>query len=446
MSENFDFNIDNYSTDNIISFFKLHNNYSVEDLDKRAKQMTLSVVSSKTSSKYKYNLIEFIHQAQELLIRTKNDDNSEILKKGIKSIAETVAAETVAAAANTPIGNVGKIINPLSGHPSLQRQRILSTTTNPYNNVTDTANYIFNTLFRDDFFNSNPNNCSFTIPAIIKNVVGICLSGIQIPNVSSTFSEVKRTNELFIREDDTGNEAIVHLPPGNYSVDDLVVAVEKAINIQVIGSWPNRFTVSIFPNKRQIVISNSTYTFTMNIVRKNRDLFYKNSCLYDIDKNTNTDDADPKTGLKPSDLYNTMGYLIGYRAVEYIGLKSYEAESIFVDTLQDYYYFALNDYTDYQPQNTFGVLPTGLVGNNIIAILPITTPKYVASFDNNSNFIYKTRNYFAPVNLKKISIKFLGPQGELIDLKFTDFAFCLQVSTLHDNVMPYQPSDALFSS
>ena len=79
--------------------------------------------------------------------------------------------------------------------------------------------------------------------------------------------------------------------------------------------------------------------------------------------------------LKPSDLYNTMVYLIGYRSVEYIGLQSYEAESIFVDTLQDYYYFVLNDYTDYQPQNTFGVLPTGFVGNNIIAILPIILKK-----------------------------------------------------------------------
>ena len=27
MSENFDFNIDNYSTDNLISFFRLNNNY-----------------------------------------------------------------------------------------------------------------------------------------------------------------------------------------------------------------------------------------------------------------------------------------------------------------------------------------------------------------------------------------------------------------------------------
>ena len=57
MSENFDFNIDNYSTDNLISFFRLHNNYDFKDLDKRAKEMTLSVVSSNSSSKYKYELI-----------------------------------------------------------------------------------------------------------------------------------------------------------------------------------------------------------------------------------------------------------------------------------------------------------------------------------------------------------------------------------------------------
>ena len=35
MSENFDFNIDNYSTDNLISFFRLHNNYDFKDLDKK---------------------------------------------------------------------------------------------------------------------------------------------------------------------------------------------------------------------------------------------------------------------------------------------------------------------------------------------------------------------------------------------------------------------------
>ena len=439
MSEKFDFNIDNYSTDNLISFFRLHNNYDFEDLDKKAKEMTLSVVSSNNSSKYKYELIEFIQKAQALLIQVKNDDNDRIIKKNINATDKKDEN-------NSRVDNVGKIINPLSSHPALQRQKMPSDTTNAYNYHTNTTNYIFNTQFRDDYFNSNPNNCSFTMPTTIKNVVAISLSGIQVPNVTTTFSETKRTNEIFIREDVTNIEGIVNLPPGNYTLNELIIELEKAINIQLLGSWPNRFTVTISPHKRNIIISNSTYTFTMNIIKKDKSLYFPNTCLYDLDKNTNPDDINPKNKLKPSDLYNTMGYLIGYRKPEYIGLQSYTSESIFTDTFQDYYYFSLNDYTDYQHPNTIGVLPTGLISNNIIAILPITTPKYIASFDNNSNFIFKTRNYLAPVNLKKISIKFLGPEGELIDLKHTDFAFCLQVSTLYDNVMPFNTTDVSLSS
>ena len=439
MSENFDFNIDNYSTDNLISFFKLHNNYDFEDLDKKAKAMTLNVVSSNNSSKYKYELIEFIQKAQALLIQVKNDDNDRIIKKNIKTTDKKDEN-------NIRVDNVGKIINPLSSHPSLQRQKIHSDNTNPYNYHTNTTNYIFNTLFRDDYFNTLPDNCSFTMPTTIKNVMAISLSGIQVPNVSSNFSEVTRTNQIFIREDVTNIEGIVSLPSGNYTLDLLIIDLEKAINIQLLGSWPNRFTVTILQHQRNIIISNSTYTFTMNIIKKDKSLYFPNSCLYDLDKNTNTDDINPKNKLKPSDLYNTMGYLIGYRKPEYTGLKSYVAESVFVDTFQDYYYLELNDYTGYQHANTIGVLPTGLISNNIIAILPITTPKYIASFDNNSNFIFKTRNYLAPINLKKISIRFLGPEGELIDLKQTDFAFCLQVSTLYDNIMPFNTTDVSLAS
>ena len=439
MSENFDFNIDNYSTDNLISFFRLHNNYDFKDLDKRVKEMTLSVVSSNSSSKYKYELIEFIQKAQELLIAVKNDDNDRIIKKNINTTDKKDEN-------NIRVDNVGKIINPLSSHPALQRQKIHSDTTNSYNYHTNTTNYIFNTLFRDDFFNTLPDNCSFTMPTTIKNVMAISLSGIQVPNVSSNFSEITRTNQIFIREDVTNIEGIVSLPSGNYTIDLLIIDLEKAINIQLLGSWPNRFTITILQHQRNIIISNSTYTFTMNIIKKDKSLYFPNSCLYDLDKNTNTDDINPKNKLKPSDLYNTMGYLIGYRKPEYTGLKSYVAESVFVDTFQDYYYLELNDYTGYQHANTIGVLPTGLISNNIIAILPITTPKYIASFDNNSNFIFKTRNYLAPINLKKISIRFLGPEGELIDLKQTDFAFCLQVSTLYDNVLPFNTTDVSLAS
>jgi hypothetical protein len=35
----------------------------------------------------------------------------------------------------------------------------------------------------------------------------------------------------------------------------------------------------------------------------------------------------------------------------------------------------------------------------------------------------------------------MGPQGESIDLKHVDFSFCLQITTLYDNIMPFKVQD-----
>jgi hypothetical protein len=273
-------------------------------------------------------------------------------------------------------------------------------------------------------------------------VTAISLSAIQIPNVSNTFSNEAETNQLFIHEDTTGIEGIVILPPGNYTSLQYPAILESAINIQLLGSTPNRFTVNIDPYTQRITISNSTNTFTMNILTKEYNSTTRDRyCLYNIDRNTNVTDKDSKNNINPSDFAYTMGYIIGYRQVLYSGLQSYTSESVYQETLQDYYYFELNDYTDYQFKTTIGVFPTSFLSNNIIAVLPITTPKYTTSFDNNANFIYKTRNYSAPINLKKISIKIIGPQGELVDLKQIDFSFCLQITSLYDNIMPFDVQD-----
>lgn len=428
MSNHFDFNIDNYSTDDLVSFFKLDNNYTIDELYKKERAMTMDIIGSKSNPQYKIEIIEFIKNAQHQLLQHKMDENNKMTGNKMKT-RETEEYD-----------NVGKILNPLAtSHQTLQRQKISSVTSNSYKNHVITTNYIFNTIFRDDYFNTLPNDCSFTLPFTIKNVTGISLSGVQVPNVASTFSDSKGTNEIFIEEYATNIGAIVVLPSGNYSIADFVVALEQAINIQLLASWPNRFLVTYNTHTNRITISNTTNTFGMNIIEKNPDLL--TSCLYELGKNTNSDDKDSKKGIRPTDFVNTMGYLIGYRQIEYNGLKSYEAESVYNDTLQDYYYFQLNDYTGYQFPNTIGVLPTGFIGNNIIAVLPITTPKFISSFDNNANFIYKARIYAAPINLKKISIKMLGPEGELVDVKKTDFSFVLEINTLYDNIMPFERAD-----
>ena len=188
------------------------------------------------------------------------DENDTIIKKNIPKKDDIEDADGVE--------TVGRIINPLTSHPSLQRQKINPKSSNSYKVQTTTTNYIYNTLYRDNFFNTIPNNCSFTLPFTIKNVTAISLSAIQIPNVSNTFSDEAETNQLFIHEDTTGIEGIVILPPGNYTNLQYPAILESAINIQLLGSTPNRFTVKIDPYTQRITIANSTNTFTMNILTK----------------------------------------------------------------------------------------------------------------------------------------------------------------------------------
>ena len=473
----FDLDINNYTIGELIRFFKLDDHYSADDLDNKEGELINSIlkVYKDTDVVYRNEIVQFIKTGKQILVgktttrkpttsvnRSKqngnnnnnNNNNGEFTSFATHVSTPSTIDESLDAnitnksniPSNLPnlYNNVGKIINPASNHPALQSQSIPSNSANGYNTHTQTSNYIFNTRFRDNFFSTIPSNCSFTLPNKIKNVISVSLSGIQIPNVANTFASSKETNQLYIYEDTTGLNAIVKIPSGNYNIFSFATALEKAINEQVIGSNPNRFTVTINNSTNTLNIINSTYTFQINILKKTSSIDKIFDCAefkFTYVLNNNSDNVDIKKQIKPSEYFTTMGYLMGFRQITYIGAKSYTCEAPFDDTLQDYYYFELNDYNDYQNESTYGVLPTYILSKNIIAVLPITTPKYISSFDNNSNFIYKTRNYNGPVDISKISIRMLGGEGGLVDLHSVDYAFVLQVTTIYDNMMPYNQTD-----
>jgi hypothetical protein len=130
----------------------------------------------------------------------------------------------------------------------------------------------------------------------------------------------------------------------------------------------------------------------------------------------------------------TMGYLMGFREIEYFGKKSYTSESIFTNVYSNYLYFVLDDYTGSQAvTNTYGVLGEfGMLDSNILGVIPINSNLFSTTFDNNSNFIYKKREYFGPVDISRISIKLLNQRGNLVNFHGADFNFSLQVKTIYN--------------
>lgn len=434
-----DLNIKNYSKKDLLSFFKITDNFTEEELNEREKDISLVILKTKGekyTDEYKFNVLNFVKTAKDIL------KGSAINLEFDKPIIDKVLYDppNLPQPSDQP-NNVGRIINPLSNKPSMQINSIPFNSPNGYNTSSTIINYVFNTKFRDEYFNTFSNNSNYSFPTI-KNVISVSLSGLQFPNVIYTFADDKKTTQIYIKDDTTGNEATVIIPEGNYEWFDFGEVLEKAINEQVLGVYvpggPNIFTVEIEFNTHHCKISNSSGTFTIRTITEFPSTLGE-ECDEKLPSNYKYDDKYKKLGISPSLVNNTLGYQIGFREIEYSGSNTYRSEACYNGVGLDYIYFSLNEFTNgYYVNNTIGVLPSSFVGNNLLAVIPIRTPKFSFSFDNGADFIFKTRNYTSPIDISRINIKLLDQLGRVVDIHFSDFSFILQFTCIFDNTIPYQ--------
>jgi len=218
MEPSFDLDINNYTTQDLMNFFKLEDNYSLEDLYKKEEKLAMNILSTdnkKYDSKMKFDIINFIKLAKDVLISFKHDieTNNEIKK----NIAKFVNKD------KDP--RVGKIINPLSEHPTLENNIIPQYSINGYNYDVMTSIYVFNTIARNDFYKTTASNSTYDLAAKWKNVISISLSAATIPNVMYAYNFEEGTDQIYIEEDNTGISGIVTIPAGNYSAFAIIQIV-----------------------------------------------------------------------------------------------------------------------------------------------------------------------------------------------------------------------------
>ncbi len=439
----FDFDINNYTIGELISFFKLPTKYTLPDLDKKEKEMATQIISSNNANQtpeYKYEVISFIKTAKNLLTARLQPVQMEPMTQNAPQPSNTAPGDTYKEEPPVTIAP-GMIMNPYSSRPTMQLQNIPQKSINPYNGNKITTNYVFNSLFRDDFFFSSGEKCTYTLPKKLTNVTSISLSAFQFPNVMFSFSASRQTNQIYIYEypeDGVIDEITmfedgitVIIEDGNYTVDNYPKVLEKAINEQVVGVYYepdpdglNRFKVSISPYTRFLTITNTTNVFLMSLITDEEP-----SCRQRPKIGT----EDSKYNISPQTLVNTLGYQMGYRQIISDGLTSYTTEAQFNPVFSQYIYFTLNDYVNYQSSNTYGILPGAILDSNILGVIPVMGAQFANSFDNNANFINKVRSYNGPVNISKIQVQLISPVGNVLNLHYAEFTFVLQVESLYDN-------------
>lgn len=72
-----------------------------------------------------------------------------------------------------------------------------------------------------------------------------------------------------------------------------------------------------------------------------------------------------------------------------------QLEAVYSSSPYEYIYFTLNDYNMSQSQNIFGMFSKSILGDNILAIIPVTSNSFNICFDNGVNLLEKKENIMA---------------------------------------------------
>jgi hypothetical protein len=447
MDSSFDLDIHNYTPNDLIKFFKLEQSYTLNDLVGKVAELTKEILSPNNTSyktTYKNDIIKFISEARDVLSLFKKEaETNNAIKENLDKFVNMNKDR-----------RVGQIINPLDTHPVLETASNPTESINGYDYVVNNSVYVFNTAGRNDYFLSESSNATFDLPLKWRNVLSVSLVSANIPNVMYAFNDESVTNQLYIEEDGTGLSGVVVLPQGNYSpyeiptsgfipLNALIEAsfpdeLTKVINEQILGIFTPanyRFKVTVSLSTRETTITNNTHTFTMNTIRR----LPRENCKYSsysslvYNDYTDLDPPPDKTQIPFLSYIQTMGYLMGFRETYYTGKTSYISESIFTNIYSNYLFFELDDYTGSQPaSSTYGILGSSVINSNVLGVIPINSSLFTTTFDNNSNFIYKKREYFGPVDISRITIKLVNQKGNIVNLHKTDYSFSLQIRSLYN--------------
>ena len=439
-----DLDIYSYNYFELLELFKIKNDFNNSNkiiMDKKIK-----IIQQKLTPDYyyfylkAYKIILFINFLYDNNILLNADDEQiEAYVKKIKTIQSFEKLEILdilnklnihipknnETSELNSVENIGKQIlyNDIAP-PQIQEQiytnKVGSTFSNAvapgYLNSIKRVTYIFNlnlnTCFRSNYYNSNPCNFQYIIPAEIKNVVSLRLASIEIPNSWYLFSTVKSNNIFNIEINNNGiitNYEII-VPDGNYDNNTL----------------PDYLNNTYFYNSGLandlVYIEYSIHPYSGKSNFKLTGLYPANFCFtLKFSKESN------------NNLMNTFGWIIGYRLATYKSITDYiQSEGIFDGGGDRYIYVSIDDYQ--YNNNTLNMVcfDNSIMEKNIIAKIPMVNGKLSLVIDDNTSPLTKTRKYNGPVNIRNLFIKILDQFGEIIDLNNMDYSLTLELEILYE--------------
>jgi len=445
MNTTFDFNINNYTIKDIEKFLGLNQDYTFNDVIQKKEGMINIIIDNKQyDKKYITNLINFMEESVVKIaenIKKTTQQNHGFIEDYDKLLIATDEGNVVNQTSTSYAGNnfvmnkntvelndvLGKSnrLNPIETYQT----NIARSNLNVVKRKTFNQTIMLNTLFREDYENTLSTDFNIVLPYYFKNVLSIRLSSLQLPNVMYNISAANRNNIFYIDVEDGGPNGLVTMPDGNYDISSFVTMLQTQLNTQLSVPYfivtYDQYTYKITISYNEPILNPSFTMLFYTPVPKNNKYEYENKTKPDNDYRKND-------CVDITQIYKNFGWFMGYRKPVYDGAGSYTTEAVYNSSPYDYIYFTLNDYNMSQSQNIFGMFSKSILGDNILAVIPVTSSSFNICFESGNNLIEKKREYYGPVNIQRLKIQLLNQYGEVLNLNNMDFSFSLELEIGYD--------------
>jgi len=391
-----DLDIDNYSISDLEHFLQLENNagsgYGVIDIEQKVGFVRSNFMEKIADRGFQSRLLIFLDEAKRLLIQ--HLKTNRVMASGGSHYVIDKSTEASAS-------SVTNFIQPVNTFPTETAPGVL----NRLRRRTNFVSLAMNTFFRDPKSGSST-DCFFVLSYPLKNVVSMRLLSLELPEGVYLLSNGDLTNRLYIVEyaGDGSKllEGLVVVPEGCYCAESLAAALQNSINEQL--GTQGRFAVGIDGISFRTTIINSVNNFDM----------------YFVTQQTNTY------------LNRNLGWILGYRNPTYLENNYYTSEGLFNGVPLDYMYFVLDDFNLSRSSNLIAVFNDSFIDKNILAKIPYSNWNFQVLFEGKDDVISPRRQYFGPVDIRKLGLQLINKYGQIINLNNMDFSFTLEVEMAYD--------------
>jgi len=307
-------------------------------------------------------------------------------------------------------------------------------------------------LFRDRYEQTKSNSFQWNLPQTEHKVVSMKLVSVELPIMWYDISETNGNNvfqvKLYNMSQYSDSVQTITIPSGNYTHTDFASTLSSIfINL---GNGLEYLIAEISPVTTKTTIRvrtstdpNSISPYDLTSTHHSPTFYYEVLFDYAISK-------DCQVKEKQLLFRKSLGWYLGFRKTQYTVRRqnkyidytsnsgseiTYEgvlqSESSYGSGRNTYIYVSVDDYNKNSLAETISSSVGDIfIGNDILGRLSIeNSPNEIMI--NQSDKIFRQRDYLGPITLRKLNIRLLNRFGDPIDINNNDFSMAFELKVLY---------------